>query len=141
MLVDTDVIIWYMRGDSLAARELDKITSFDISVVTYMELVQGMRTKRELESLRRGLKVWGAKVLFIDEIISAKAMMLVEQHFHSHALRVADSLIGATAIAHNLTLLTGNTKHYRVVKDLSLKEYVAARKESGRKNKEGGRKK
>lgn len=136
MIVDTDIIIWYMRGDSQAARELDKVRPFDISVVTYMELVQGMRTKKELGSLRRGLKAWGTKVLFIDEIISAKAMMLVEQHFHSHTLRVADSLIGATAITHNLTLFTGNTKHYRVVKDLALKAFVTGRKESGRKSKE-----
>jgi hypothetical protein len=138
MLVDTDVIIWYMRGESLAAEELDKLSPFQISVVTYMELVQGMRTKKELESMRRGLKAWRTRILFLDELISTKAMMLVEQHFHSHSLRVADSLIGATAIAHNLILLTGNTKHYRVVKELKLKEFVLR----SRKGKAvGGRKK
>jgi predicted nucleic acid-binding protein len=141
MLVDTDVIIWYMRGDGLASEKLDRLSPFHISVVTYMELVQGMRTKREFESLRLGLKAWRTKILFLDEIISAKAMMLVEQYFHSHSLRVADSLIGATAITHNFTLLTGNTKHYRAVKELSLKEFVADVKKTGGKSRAGRRKK
>ncbi len=33
---------------------------FHISVVTYMELVQGMRNKNELNNLRKALHVWNS---------------------------------------------------------------------------------
>ena len=50
-LVDTDVIIWYMRGNQKAADVLDNSTSIVLSAVTYMELIQGMRNKAELSFL------------------------------------------------------------------------------------------
>lgn len=123
MLVDTDVLIWYMRGNPRAAKVLEKLTGPAISAVTYMELVQGMRNKRELKALRETIRLWGTDILPIDENISHKAMFLVEQHFHSHSLRLADALIGATAIEHGKMLLTANTKHYGIIKELTLERF------------------
>jgi len=122
MLVDTDVIIWHMRGSEKARRVLDR-GDFSISVITYMELVQGMRNKQELQSLRRALRGWQAKVLYLSEEISGKALIYVEKHFLSHSLRLADALIAATAITCDQPLLTGNDKHYRVLKELTVKVF------------------
>ena len=52
MLVDTDVLIWNLRGNRAAAQRLDDAPGFWLSAVTYMELVQGMRNKQELRQLR-----------------------------------------------------------------------------------------
>jgi len=125
MLIDTDVLIWYMRGNEKAYQVVENVDSFYISVVTYMELVQELRNKKELNHLRRALHGWNAQILYISEEISAKAMFYVEQHFLSHAIQLADALIGATAIAHGLPVLTGNDKHYKVMKDLEIKKFVA----------------
>ncbi len=76
MLIDTDVIIWYMRGNTNALDEIEKHKNFSISVVTYMELVQGMRNKKELTLLRKALKSWNCKVIYTTEEISSKAMFL-----------------------------------------------------------------
>ena len=62
-------------------------------------------------------------ILPIDETTSHKAMFYVEQYFHSHSLRLADALIGATAVSHGLKLFTANTKHYRVIADLDLEKF------------------
>ena len=123
MLVDTDVIIWYMRGNPSTARALDRLEDFFLSAVTYMELIQDLRNKRELQALRNTIKAWNAAILPIDEIISNKAMFYMEQYFHSNALRLADALIAATAVAHGQPLLTANVKHYRVVKDLEIERF------------------
>ena len=123
MLVDTDVLIWYLKGNTNARQEIEVLSGFFISVVTYMELVQGMRNKQELIALRRALRLWNAKVLYISEDTSAKAMFYVEQHYLSHSMQLADALISATAVANGLDLLTGNAKHYRVLKDISIKEF------------------
>ena len=123
MLVDTDVLIWYLKGNENAYQAIENSSNFFISVVTYMELVQGMRNKKELNNLRKALHIWNAKILYISEEISVKAMFYVEQHFLSHSIQLADALIGATAIAYGNPVLTGNDKHYKVLKDLKIKRF------------------
>ncbi len=124
MLIDTDVLIWYMRGNEKAYQLVENSNNFFISVVTYMELVQGLRNKKELNQLRKALHGWNAQILYVSEEISAKAMFCVEQHFLSHSMQIADALIGATAIAYGFPILTGNDKHYKVIKDLEIKKFV-----------------
>ncbi len=123
VLVDTDVLIWYLRGNDKAYQTIENFDGFSISVVTYMELVQGMNNKKELTLLRQALRGWNAKVIYLTEEISAKAMFYVEQHFLSHSLELADALIGASAITHGLPLLTGNDKHYKVLKNLDVQKF------------------
>ncbi len=123
MLIDTDVLIWYMRGNEKAYKRIEKESNFFISVVTYMEIVQGMRNKTELNCLRKSLHEWNTKVLYISEDISAKAMFYVEQHYLSHSLQLADALIGATAVAHGQPILTGNNKHYKMIKDIQINKF------------------
>jgi len=126
MLIDTDVLIWYMRGNEKAYQVIENVDTFFISVVTYMELVQGLRNKKELNHLRKALHGWNAQILYVSEEISAKAMFYVEQHFLSHSMQLADALIGATAIAHGVPMLTGNDKHYKVLKGLEIKKFVSS---------------
>ena len=123
MLVDTDVLVWYMRGDEKANRAIRNLKGFSISVVTYMELVQGLRNKEELNILRNSLKRWKAGIIYINEEISAKAMFLVEQYYLSHSIQLADALIGATAVIYGLPLLTANTKHYKTIKNIIIKKF------------------
>ncbi len=125
-LVDTDVIVWYMRGNTRAASTLRKLDRFAISAVTYMELLQGMRNKEEVRLLRAALKIWNTPIVAISEEISGKAVAYVEQYFLSHSLRLADALIGATATINGLQLLTGNEKHYRILPDLVVQKFRAA---------------
>lgn len=123
MIIDTDVLIWYLRGNEKAYQVVEETSNFYISVVTYMELVQGMRSKKELNKLRKALHIWNVKILYVSEEISAKAMFYVEQHFLSHSMQLADTLIAATAIAYGIPILTGNDKHYKVMKDLQIKRF------------------
>ncbi len=125
MVIDTDVLIWYLRGNDRAFKLIEKLENFSISVITYMELVQGMRNKKELNSFRQALHGWNATILYISEEISAKAMFAVEQHFLSHSMQLADALIGATAINYGLPLLTANDKHYKIMKGIQLKRFRA----------------
>lgn len=123
ILVDTDVIVWYMRGNSRAANVLYKLDQFAISAITYMELLQGMRNKEEVRVLRATLKDWDTPILPISEEISGKAVSYVEQYFLSHSLRLADALISATATVNGFSLLTGNQKHYRILPDLVMHKF------------------
>ena len=123
MVIDTDVLIWYMKGNEKAQRAIENSTNFFISVITYMELVQGMRNKKELNNFRKALHIWNSEILYISEEISVKAMFFVEQHYLSHSIQLADALIGATTIAYGLPILTANDKHYKILKDIQIKKF------------------
>ena len=123
MLIDTDVLIWYLRGNDKARQIIENQNGFFISVVTYIELVQGMRNKNELNELRKAFRNWHTRIIYINEEISAKAMFYIERHFLSHSLKLADAMICATAIANGLFILTGNDKNYKMITELNTKKF------------------
>ena len=120
MLVDTDVLIWYLRGHAGAARFIDGLSELRLSAVTYMELVQGCRNRQELERLKKDLSRRQALTLPVSEAISNLATNLMETHFLGDGLMLADALIAATAIEHKLTLCSANAKHFRPIQGLAL---------------------
>jgi predicted nucleic acid-binding protein len=123
MLIDTDVLIWYMRGNRKAFKAVEALGEFSISVVTYIELVQGLRNKAELNTLKNFLQAKSTAILHVTDSISATAMFLVEQYHSGFSLELADALIAATALDRGLPLFTGNARHYRAVKNLVLKRF------------------
>jgi len=138
LIIDTDVLIWYSRGNQKAIKLIHSLDVFSISVITYMEVVQGVRNKGELNSFKKALGILNVKVIQIDELVSTKAMFFVEQYpfrLHSraeslrttrlsHSMELADALIGATSIIKQLPLLTGNDKHYRHLPEISIQKFV-----------------
>jgi len=123
MLVDTDVLIWNLRGNDKAAALLDRQTALAISAVSYMELVQGLRNKQEMQALRQALRFWSAEIIHISDAISARACFLMEEHALGDSLQLADALIAATALEHGLELHTANVKHYRKISGMILKQF------------------
>lgn len=124
MIVDTDVLIWYSREHPVAIELLHDLESFAISVVTYMEIVQGVRNKKELNTFKKALGVLNVKILQIDELVSTKAMFFVEQYALSHSMELADALIGATSIIKQIPLITGNDKHYRQLPGIQIQKFL-----------------
>ena len=124
MLVDTDVLIWYLRGYAQAAAALDQLPNFSISSATHMEIVQGMRNKAELAAFKKMLVQRAAQHLPITQAISHKAVDLMESMSLSHGLQMGDALIAATALEHQLTLLTGNTKHFLPIPQLVIETFT-----------------
>lgn len=125
ILLDTDVLIWYFRGNQKAYELIHSLGDFSISCVTHMELVQGMRNKNELRLFQKTLKQWNTKTIYISEEISAKALFYVEEYFLSHSMELADALIASTATVYGMKLVTANDKHYNIVKELEMEIFRA----------------
>jgi predicted nucleic acid-binding protein len=123
MLLDTDFLIWCSRAHPAALAWLDEFETVSLSVVTYMELAQGTRNKRELLLLQQSLTAWEAEILHLNEAVSMNAEQWVAAYFHSHALSMADALIAATAVFYRLPLVTADIKHFRVIPGLELKAF------------------
>ena len=124
ILIDSDVLVWLTRGYPAAARRLHALDTWHISVVTYIELAQGCRDKAELARLKKGLAARNAEVIPVTPEISQRATLLIDGLALSHGLRLADALIGATAVEHQYTLLTGNAAHFAPISGLNIETFV-----------------
>lgn len=120
VLIDSDVLIWLTRGHVGAATRLQAIDNWRISVVTYMELAQGCRDKAELAQLKKGLAARNTEILPITPAISRRAAEWIDRLALSHGMRLADALIGATAMEQHCSLLTANVKHFGAVQELAI---------------------
>nr|WP_299239808.1 type II toxin-antitoxin system VapC family toxin [uncultured Halomonas sp.] len=123
MLVDTNVLIWNLRGNDAAAHLLDENPRFLISAVTYMEVLQGLHNKNELRVLRQALRFWQTEILSINEEISARAMFLVEEYALSDNMQMADALIAASALHTGELLITANDRHYKHIEGLEIRVF------------------
>ena len=123
MLIDTDVLIWFLRGRRSARDAIAGCQSVELSAVTYMDLVQGVRDKEELRVLRQTIRLNEWRLLPLTEDISYRATMYVENYSLSGGVRLADALIAASAVQAGLVLLTANSRHYRCIPDLALEQY------------------
>ena len=123
VLVDTDVLIWFLRGRESAREAIAAADSVEISAVTYMELVQGVRSKEELRLLRLTIQRNGWRILPLTENIGQRATVYLENYALSDGMRLADALIAASAVESGAMLLTGNERHYKCVPGLALDRY------------------
>ena len=119
MIFDSDILIWHFRGNEQATRLLSASVPFSISVVTYMELMQGALDKTDMSRMQKFLRITGTTILPITEDISFHAMHCVESYTLSHSMELADALIAATALENRETLYTANDKHYKCIPELS----------------------
>jgi len=123
MIFDTDVLIWFLRGDSEAARLIGSQSDRAISAVSAMELLQGARSRDEIKVIHQFIQRNGMRLIPVNESISHVALSLIEAYALSAGLRVADALIAATAREVALPLATANARHFKAIAGLEVKVF------------------
>jgi predicted nucleic acid-binding protein len=112
-LVDTSVLIDYLRGNDAAAELLERervAAPLHASEITRLEVLAGMRPAEEsaTQSLLATL-IWHP----VDEQIAERAGELGRQWLPSHHnIDSADLAIAATALTTGSRLLTLNVRHF-----------------------------
>lgn len=119
--LDTNAIIYYLKGDKAASLILDKIFSDNftvyISTITQIELLGFSNiTAQELEQIEELLKA--VAIIPLDSNIAQIAGFL--RRYYS--IHIADSAIAATALFTGTTLVTRDTAHFKKVPNLSVKK-------------------
>lgn len=112
-LLDTDVLIWILRGrkDIVEMVSLLKTKSkLSISVITIAEVYQNIFPSEITETE----EYINLHVIFDVDAKMAKIGGLYWQEYKERLknLSLTDCLIASTAKAHDLTLVTLNTKHF-----------------------------
>ena len=123
MIFDTDVLIWCLRGNAKAARVIEAAEDRAISIVNYMELIQGARGRREMSLIRSFLKDLDFRTLPLSEAIGHRAAVYMEEYTLKSGLALADALVAGTAVEAHEPLCTANAKHFRSLTELELKVF------------------
>jgi len=123
MIYDTDILIWIQRGNGKAAGLIDKDDDKYISIQSYMELLQGAKNKVQHRYVKDFIADFCFAVLPLSENIGHRALIYVEEYALSSSMQSGDAIISATAVENNMTLVSSNAKHFRVVKELQFKAF------------------
>jgi predicted nucleic acid-binding protein len=117
ILVDTDVLIHFLRGNDKAITFIDEFSPHIIlSSIVVAELYAGVKGANELSVLDNFVSLF--RVVPVDSEI-AKAGGLYKRDFgKSHGVGLADAILAATASKENAELKTLNVKHYPMIKGL-----------------------
>ena len=121
-LVDTDVIINYLKGKSKSKdflfRIIDGKAAGFFSVITEAELMSGARDDKD--DIYDVLDVMEAVEINRDIAVSAGRL---RRKYAAYSAKLPDALIAATAYEKDLILITANEKHFSVFEEIE-KEYV-----------------
>lgn len=117
LLIDTDVIIDYLRNHVSAIDYLEKISEvLCLSAISVAEIYAGIRDQREQKAVDIFLSAF--TVIPMDNSIAIAGGVLRKKYGKSHGTGLADALIAATAVEHKMNLVTLNTHHYPMLKTI-----------------------
>jgi len=124
-LIDTDWAIHYLNDHPGVIQRLGELQDdgLALSIISLAELDEGVFYSRDPEGDERALRDFlrGVTVLGIDEAI-CQIFGRERGRLRAAGMLVGDFdlLIGATALRHNLTLLTNNRRHFERIEGLRI---------------------
>ena len=123
MIFDTDVLISVEKGDPRAIMLVGDVDEKAISIVTYMELLQGFSSRAQIQTVKNFISEARFEILSLTENIGHRALVYIDQYASSSGLRVIDAIIAATAVENNRLLVSGNRRHFKVIRELKFKPF------------------
>lgn len=114
LLIDTDVLIEYLRGRDRAVEYLEGLhADLYVSVVSIAELFAGIRGEEEEASLKQFLLTF--TVLPVTQKVAQLGGLYRREYRASHGTGIADALIAATAEDSGAGLVSFNRRHFPMV--------------------------
>ncbi len=111
LLLDTDVLVEYLRGNGKAVSFVEKARSaMCISTVTVAELYAGVRDGSERRAMDGFIGAF--EIIPVDEQIARQGGLFRREFAPSHGVGLGDALIAGTARVRNLDLVTLNKRHF-----------------------------
>jgi tRNA(fMet)-specific endonuclease VapC len=126
-LVDSDVLAVYLKGRQEAVDLLQQLfpDGLAISAISFGEIAEGIYYGRDPKQHAAAFQqlVRGLRVLPVNRQVAARfAQLRGELRKQGQLIPDADLLIAATALRHNLILVTRNRKHFERIPGLTLYE-------------------
>ncbi len=107
-VIDTNILVDYLRGVVEARQELSRYRRPAISLLTWMEILAGAQTAEEEALLRDFLH--GFLMLPVTSEVAERAVQLRREH----RIRLPDAIIWASAQVRDCLFVTRNTRDFPV---------------------------
>ena len=118
-IIDTDVIIDYLRGNRKAVQFLKSFEGeLCVSAITTAELYSGIKSDEEEKDLNYFLSLF--TVYPVNNEIAKFGGSLRNKWHQSHGMGLADALIAATAEMNDMKLISLNRKHFGMLENLEV---------------------
>jgi len=131
-LFDTDTLSEIMKGldqhaQDHARRYLAVFHHFTFSIITRYEILRGLKARRATRQIARfEQRCQHSLVLpLTDDIVVQAAELYALLYQEGQLVSDADILIAATALKHNLVMVTENANHFRRIPGLSIENWRA----------------
>jgi len=131
-LLDTNICIHYINGEFNLAARIDAVglANCFLSSVTIAELTYGIANSAPSRRANNRRNLIELQQLFKSRILTFESA--IETYATQRALlkRIGrlqgefDMLIGSTALAHGLILVTRNTRHFADIPGLALENWI-----------------
>jgi len=112
VLLDSDVIIWFLRGRVDIKEKLQKFFMQEpiyTTPVSVAEIYAGLRSN-ESKMIKEFFNQLNVSTITYD--IGCMAGEFLNKYSKSHGVELGDALIAASVLTFNLKLWTLNSKHY-----------------------------
>jgi predicted nucleic acid-binding protein len=114
-LLDSDIIIWHLRGREEVTEMLRDLQRFGVpgcSALSVLEVQLGVKRGEEERTSHffKSLKVFDVNM----EIAGKAAQLIREFKGKGVTLNIPDAIIASTCILYHLVLVTYNRKHYPI---------------------------
>lgn len=122
LLIDTSILIEHLRKKNRTKSILYNIVDhYDLYIATIIEfeLFMGATDERKLHDIREVL-TWCTSLPLTSAVAEQAGSIHQKLKVANQLIEVRDLLIGATAIVHDLPLMTLNSKHFERVTTVRL---------------------
>lgn len=136
VLLDSDTVSTILREHrySLHAELQNHVTEYlsqyrilSFSIMTRFEILRGLKVKQAHSQLA-GFELFcnlSTVLPMTDQVIQRASDIYADLHRRGELIGDADILIAATALEHELVLVTNNTKHFGRIKGLEIVNWMA----------------
>jgi len=127
-LIDTNTCIYYIKGKYNLNKTFEKVDPDNcfISEITLAELKFGVENSEKKDKNQKALDNFliGVKIVPIFHSLDLYAKEKSRLRKVGTLIDDFDLLIGVTSVTHNLTMVTNNTDHFKIIRGITLEDWT-----------------
>ena len=120
MLLDSNIIIYAVQNHNPELLALTQAPESSTSIVSYVEVLGYLNlseeSKQAFERIFATIRIFPLNLAIADRAVALRQIRRMD---------LGDAIIAATALEHDLTLLTRNTRDFRQITNLRLINPIA----------------
>lgn len=129
-LIDTDILSYFFKGNSMVLRHfqsyLEIFNSVEISIITYYEITSGLLAKKAIRQLQvfEQFADENRIIPLTEKSSKISAELYASLREKGNPIDDIDLLIAGVAIENEMILVTNNEKHFGRIPNLKIENWT-----------------